>query len=51
MFCGILEKNTFGGEEPSEMELREVYAFHDRLVGEIYGQANVLRKLQIKWVM
>ncbi len=39
MFCRILEKNSFGKEEPSEEELREVRFLYDRLTKEAYGRA------------
>lgn len=45
VFCGILEKNTFGNMPPSEGELQTVCGLHDRLIEEIYKRAPVYRKI------
>lgn len=43
-FCRILEKNSFGNEEPSEEELEQVRSLHDRLLKDAYGRARFYRK-------
>lgn len=43
-FCHILEKNSFGEEEPSEEELEQVRSLHDRLLKDAYGRARFYRK-------
>ena len=45
IFCGILEKNTFGRVPPSEEELQTMCGLHDRLIEGIYGRAPVYRKI------
>lgn len=47
-FCRILEKNSFGNEEPSEDELREIRSLHDRLLKEAYGRAAFYKKPLIR---
>lgn len=44
VFCRILEKNSFGDEEPSEEELEQVRSLHDRLLKDTYGRAKFYRK-------
>lgn len=43
-FCRILEKNSFGNEEPSEEELEQIRSLHDRLLKEAYRRAAFYRK-------
>lgn len=43
-FCSILEKNSFGNEEPSEEEFREIHSLHDRLLKEAYERAAFYKK-------
>ena len=47
-FCRILEKNSFGNEEPSEEELQEVRFLHDRLLKEVYRRAAFYKKPLIR---
>lgn len=44
-FYTILEKASFGNEEPSQEELCEVRGLHDSLVKEVYERAPFYRKL------
>lgn len=45
VFCGILEKNSFGNVEPTAEELEKVRSMHDRLVGEAGRRVLFYRKM------
>ena len=47
-FCRILGKNSFGNEDPSEDELREIHSLHDRLLKEAYGRAAFYKRPLIR---
>lgn len=44
-FCGILEKNTFGNQEPSGEELQEWRLLYEKMIGEVYGRMPFYKKL------
>lgn len=43
-FCRILEKNTFGREEPSAREAGRIFAFYERLAGRAYERVPFYKK-------
>ena len=43
-FCGILEKATFGREEPSSEEVQSVSLFHDSMVRNVYKNTPVYKR-------
>ncbi len=47
LFCNILEKSSFGREEPREEELQAVYAMRDRLLKGAWEEAPFYKKVLI----
>lgn len=48
VFCNILEKNSFGREEPSQEELQTIYAMRDRLVKRAWKEAPFYKRLLMR---
>ncbi len=43
-FCGILEKNSFGNQEPSGEELQEMRFLYEKMRGAVYGKMPFYKK-------